>query len=214
MKFGACKCSKKKKIIVLSSIVLFVLALGILIGALIGSRSESPYTVTHYAKIEIEDYGTLSLELYGNDAPLTVENFVRLAESGFYDGLAFHIIIDNFVIQGGYKPGASLPTVKGEFSENGVDNAIKHTRGTLTMMRPTDDYDGATSQFRIVHTNEFASELDGEYAAFGRVISGMKIVDSICKNVKVIDTKGENAYMPLPENQPRILSITVEAVGK
>lgn len=159
-----------------------------------------------YAKIEIENYGVITLELDQSEAPITVDNFVELASNGFYDGLTFHRIIDGFMMQGGDPLGTGMggseKTIKGEFSLNGVENTIAHTRGTISMAR-SDDMDSASSQFFIVH--QASPHLNGAYAAFGHVLDGMEIVDEICKKTKVEDDNGT----VLKENQPVIKTITV-----
>ena len=146
------------------------------------------------------------MELDGQAAPLTVENFINLAKDGFYDGLTFHRVIKGFMIQGGDPngdgTGGSEKTVKGEFAKNGVENPLKHTRGTISMARSSDK-DSASSQFFIVQ--ETSAHLDKEYAAFGHVTEGMEIVDKICDDVKTEDSNGSVA----PENQPVIESIEV-----
>lgn len=166
---------------------------------------ESP---THYADISIRDYGTVTVALDGNTAPKTVENFVALAESGFYNGLTFHRIIDGFMMQGGDPngdgSGGSDATITGEFSENGVENSLSHTRGAIAMAR-SDDYDSASSQFFIVHKD--STYLDGSYAVFGYVTSGMDIVDSICSSAEPTD---DNGTIP-SEQQPVIESITIRS---
>ena len=157
-------------------------------------------------KIKVKDYGTISVELDSQAAPLTVENFINLAKDGFYDGLTFHRVIKGFMIQGGDPngdgTGGSEKTVKGEFAKNGVENPLKHTRGTISMARSS-DMDSASSQFFIVQ--ETSAHLDKEYAAFGHVTEGMEIVDKICDDVKTEDSNGSVA----PENQPVIESIEV-----
>lgn len=157
-------------------------------------------------EIEVKDYGTIAVELDADEAPITVTNFVNLVEDGFYDGLTFHRIIDGFMIQGGDPngdgSGGSGRTIKGEFSSNGVDNSIDHVRGVISMARSTMP-NSASSQFFIVQ--EDSPHLNGEYAAFGHVTSGMEIVDAICEDVQVEDTNGT----VLPENQPVITSIKV-----
>lgn len=157
-------------------------------------------------EIEVEDYGTIALELDADEAPITVTNFVDLVEEGFYDGLTFHRIIDGFMIQGGDPngdgTGGSSRTIKGEFSSNGVDNSIDHVRGVISMARSSLP-NSASSQFFIVQQD--SPHLNGEYAAFGHVTSGMEIVDEICENVQVEDANGT----VLPENQPVITSIKV-----
>ncbi len=157
-------------------------------------------------EIEVEDYGTIALELDADEAPITVTNFVDLVEEGFYDGLTFHRIIDGFMIQGGDPngdgTGGSSRTIKGEFSSNGVDNSIDHVRGVISMARSSLP-NSASSQFFIVQQD--SPHLNGEYAAFGHVTSGMEIVDEICEDVQVEDANGT----VLPENQPVITSIKV-----
>ena len=161
--------------------------------------------VTHYAVIEIENYGTIELELYGKAAPITVENFVNLANEGFYEGLIFHRIISGFMIQGGgYDVSGNemdVPSIKGEFQSNGVKNKIKHERGVISMAR-TNEKDSASSQFFIMHDE--APHLDGDYAAFGKVISGIEVVDKICNNVP----QGYNGAVNLSD-APVIKSITI-----
>ena len=161
-------------------------------------------------QITVKEYGTIEVALDEEAAPLTVENFLKLTEEGFYDGLTFHRIIDGFIsgfmIQGGDPKGngtgGSDETIKGEFSENGVENPLSHTRGAISMAR-SQDYDSASSQFFIVQ--EDSTYLDGQYAAFGYVTEGMDVVDKICEDVSVEDQNGT----VLPENQPVIESIKV-----
>lgn len=157
----------------------------------------------HHAQIEIADYGTITVELDASAAPITVENFISLAKSGFYDGLTFHRIIEGFMMQGGAPAdGQSAATIKGEFSANGVDNPISHTRGVISMAR-ADDFDSASSQFFIVHQDY--TFLDGKYAAFGRVTDGMDVVDKICAEASPTDNNGT---IPADE-QPVITRITI-----
>ena len=160
----------------------------------------------HHIKIKVKDYGTISVELDADVAPITVTNFVDLAKDGFYDGLTFHRIISGFMIQGGDPlgngTGGSDKTIKGEFSENGVENSMSHVRGTISMAR-SQDYDSASSQFFIMHKDN--PGLDGQYAAFGTVTKGMEVVDKICEDTQVEDENGTVAA----ENQPVIKSIKV-----
>ena len=160
----------------------------------------------HHIKIKVKDYGTISVELDADVAPITVTNFVDLAKDGFYDGLTFHRIISGFMIQGGDPlgngTGGSDKTIKGEFSENGGENSISHVRGTISMAR-SQDYDSASSQFFIMHKDN--PGLDGQYAAFGTVTKGMEVVDKICEDTQVEDENGTVAA----ENQPVIKSIKV-----
>jgi peptidyl-prolyl cis-trans isomerase B (cyclophilin B) len=157
-------------------------------------------------QIQIRNYGNINLELDAKEAPITVNNFIMLINNKFYDGLTFHRIIDGFMIQGGDPlgngTGGSDNKIKGEFSSNGVNNRIQHKRGTISMAR-SQDKDSARSQFFIVHQDSLF--LDGQYAGFGNVISGIDIVDKIVKNTSVLDSNGT----VLKENQPIIDKIIV-----
>ena len=169
-------------------------------------KKEEASAGDYTAEIAVKDYGTITVELDGGAAPETVKNFVSLAESGFYDGLTFHRIIDGFMIQGGDPngdgTGGSEETIPGEFSANGFDNPLSHTRGTISMAR-SQDYDSASSQFFIMQ--EDTPSLDGQYAAFGHVTSGMEVVDAICEDAVNGDANG---VLPA-EDQPVIESITI-----
>ena len=160
----------------------------------------------HHVEIEVQDYGTIALELDADTAPVSVTNFIRLAREGFYDGLTFHRIISGFMIQGGDPKGngtgGSDQTIKGEFSENGVENDISHVRGVISMARSKDP-DSASSQFFIVHEDSLF--LDGNYAGFGHVTEGMEIVDSICEDTPVQDSNGTVEK----DDQPTITSVKV-----
>ena len=160
----------------------------------------------HHAQIVIKNYGTISLELDADMAPITVENFANLVNKGFYDGLTFHRIISGFMIQGGDPEGNGLGVsdkeIKGEFSANGVKNTISHTRGVISMAR-AQSYNSASSQFFIMHKD--ALYLNGSYAAFGHVTEGIEIVDKICEDTKVEDSNGT----VLKENQPVIEKIVM-----
>ncbi len=173
-------------------------------GAQQSTQTQTEGIGTHHAEITIKDMGTITVELDGDAAPITVQNFMDLAESGFYDGLTFHRIINGFMMQGGDPngdgTGGSEQTIKGEFALNGIENGLSHTRGAISMARAT-DMDSASSQFFIVH--EDSTYLDGQYACFGYVTDGMDIVDTICENTPVEDGNGT----VLPENQPVIESI-------
>lgn len=160
----------------------------------------------HHVEIEIDNYGTVALELDADTAPISVTNFVDLAKEGFYDGLTFHRIISGFMIQGGDPSGngtgGSDKEIKGEFSSNGITNDIAHDRGVISMAR-SNDPDSASSQFFIMHQD--SPHLDGNYAAFGHVTSGIEIVDQICENTPVQDDNGTvNA-----DDQPVIKTIRV-----
>ena len=171
---------------------------------------ESP---THYAIIDIADYGKITVALDGNSAPETVENFVTLAKEGFYDGLTFHRIIEGFMMQGG-DPDADGTgghkdeegneiNITGEFYYNGYDNYLSHVRGAISMAR-ANDYDSASSQFFIVHEDNTES-LDMLYAAFGYVIEGIDVVDAVCEAAEPTD---DNGTIEL-ENQPVITTVTI-----
>lgn len=167
------------------------------------NKNMSKYNI----EITVKDRGVIKAELDAEEAPITVENFVELADKGFYDGLTFHRVVDGFMIQGGDPngngSGGSDKTIKGEFSSNGVSNSISHTRGTISMARAKSP-DSASSQFFIVHKD--STFLDGDYAAFGHVTEGMEIVDEIAKDTPVADL--DSGYV-LPRNQPVIESIKV-----
>ena len=161
---------------------------------------------THNVQIDVQDYGTITAELYGEAAPITVANFVKLVNKGFYDGLTFHRIISGFMIQGGDPlgngTGGADQDIKGEFAANGWNNPIAHERGVLSMARSSAP-NSASSQFFIMH--QAAPHLDGSYAAFGKVLTGLEVVDAICANTPVTDGNGT----VLKANQPIITSIRV-----
>lgn len=163
-------------------------------------------TGKHHAEIVVKNYGTIALELDADVAPITVENFANLVNEGFYNGLTFHRIISGFMIQGGDPlgngTGGSSKTIKGEFASNGVKNSISHVRGTISMARSSMP-NSASSQFFIVHQD--STFLDGQYAAFGTVTSGMEVVDKICADTAVEDNNGTVAK----NNQPVIEKITI-----
>ena len=160
----------------------------------------------HTVEITVENYGVITVLLDESVAPITVKNFLKLVEEGFYDGLTFHRIIDGFMIQGGDPKGngtgGSSEKIKGEFKANGVENDLSHKRGVISMAR-SNAYDSASSQFFIMHKDY--TPLDGKYAAFGWVTSGMEVVDAICANTPVIDDNGT----VLSVNQPKITSIRI-----
>lgn len=199
------KAEKKKRNLMILGIVAVALLVAVLVGVLIwafsGDDGDSSVDTSDAVKVamEIKDYGKITLELYPNEAPITVENFVDYVEKGFYNGLTFHRVIENFMIQGGDPSGtgygdSSLKKIKGEFSANGVDNDLKFERGVIGMAR-SDEPNSASSQFFIMH--QTTPSLDGLYASFGKVISGMDVVDKIasCEKTDVIDGSG-NRYIP------------------
>lgn len=156
--------------------------------------------------ITVKDYGNIKLELDADNSPITVTNFINLVNKKFYDGLTFHRIIKGFMIQGGDPnhngTGGSDKTIKGEFSENGITNNISHKRGVISMAR-SNDMNSASSQFFIVH--EDSTFLDGKYAAFGKVLEGMDVVDKIAETAITTDENGTVEF----KNQPVIESIRV-----
>ncbi|MCR4657709.1 MAG: peptidylprolyl isomerase [Lachnospiraceae bacterium] len=166
----------------------------------------SDYPGTPVVEINIKDYGIIKAELDPEQAPETVRNFIDLAESGFYDGLTFHRIMDGFMMQGGDPDGngtgGAEKTIKGEFAQNGVQNNISHTKGTLSMAR-SQDPNSASSQFFIVQSD--STFLDGQYAGFGHVTEGLDIVDRICSDAKPVDGNGT---IP-PEEQPVMESVKI-----
>lgn len=153
----------------------------------------------------MQDYGAIVAELYPDVAPITVANFLKLVDEHFYDGLTFHRIITDFMIQGGDPnhngTGGSKEKIKGEFSANGVKNELKHERGVLSMARSSLP-NSASSQFFIMHQD--SPWLDGNYAAFGKVITGMEVVDAICANTPVTDDNGTVLF----SNQPVMTKIS------
>lgn len=160
----------------------------------------------HHATIEVDQFGTIELELNATNTPITVSNFADLVNQHFYDGLTFHRIISGFMAQGGDPngdgTGGSARKIVGEFSENGIVNAIQHKRGTISMARSA-GYNSASSQFFIMHQD--SSSLDGKYAAFGKVTSGMDVIDAMCERIIPSDNNGS---VP-KDQQPRITSIVM-----
>ncbi len=154
-------------------------------------NQQTPYG-THHAVITIKNYGEVKVELYGDTAPITVKNFVDLATEGFYDGLTFHRSVPGFVLQGGDPDGngrgGSGKPIAGEFSENGFENNLSHTKGVLSMARLSNDMDSATSQFFIVLDDSATTSLDGKYAAFGKVTEGMDIIEKIVNETPIADS--------------------------
>ena len=155
------------------------------------------------AIIEMENGGKMTLELYPEKAPITVDNFVKLAKSGFYNGIIFHRVIAGFMIQGGDPTGTGMGgpghNIKGEFAANGVPNDIKHVRGVISMARAYDP-NSAGSQFFIMHAD--ASYLDGQYAAFGKMLDGFETLDEIA-NIRT-------NFNDRPLREQRMKSVTIE----
>ncbi len=174
----------------LSLILVVVMALSTM--ALTGCKKDGDAETANKDVIkvvmEVKDHGSMTLELYPDVAPKTVENFVKYVEEGFYDGLTFHRIIKGFMIQGGDNGKKDLTPIKGEFSANGFQNDLKHTKGVISMAR-TNVKDSATSQFFICDGT--AAHLDGQYAAFGKVIEGLETLDSIASVEVKMNAYGE-----------------------
>lgn len=176
------------------------------------SNNEEDIEKNPLVTMEIEDYGTIKIELYPEYAPNTVANFVNLIESGFYDGLTFHRLVPGFVLQGGDPDGDGTGgpgyTIDGEFKANGyTKNTLSHDKGVISMARSM-DYDSAGSQFFIVLDDSAKSSLDGMYAGFGRVTEGMEILKEIEANEEIAD----DATGALEENIT-ITKVTVDTFG-
>ena len=211
-----------KKIIKITSVLMLMMVMVLSMAACGGSREEAPAEEPaetqeaaepaaepigiHHAEIVIKDFGTVKVELDGDKAPITVQNFMDLANAGFYDGLTFHRIIEGFMIQGGDPngdgTGGSDKNIKGEFAANGVNNDISHKKGVISMARAQDPDSGSSQFFIVQEDSEF---LDGQYAAFGHVTEGMEFVDIIAKEAKPID---DNGTIP-KEEQPVIETIRI-----
>ena len=190
----------KKRIVCLLLAALFLLGLTACAGKNSGNNGD-PIMV----EITMRDGGVIKLELYPDVAPITVENFTKLASEGFYDGLIFHRVIKGFMIQGGDPEGTGMggsdTKIKGEFAVNGVANNISHVRGVISMARSR-SYNSASSQFFIVHQD--ATYLNGQYAAFGRVVEGMDVVDAIAE----VPTNGNDR--PLTEQVIETIRVVEE----
>lgn len=185
----------------------YILILIVVIVLIIGLLWPGNKTKQIKVEMNITDYGKIVLELDRDNAPITVDNFVKLVNEKFYNGLTFHRIINNFMVQGGDPlkngTGGSKNTIKGEFSSNGVNNKISHKRGVISMAR-SQDMNSASSQFFIMHKDN--TSLDGNYAAFGKVISGIEVVDKIEESVSSLGD--ENGLIPV-DKQPVIEYIKV-----
>ncbi len=184
----------------------YIIFIGLIIILVVGLNWPTNNEIIN-VEMSVKDYGKITLELDKENAPITVENFVKLVNNKFYDGLTFHRIIDGFMIQGGDPnkdgTGGSTETIKGEFKNNGVNNTISHKRGVISMARSS-DANSASSQFFIMHKDN--TNLDGSYAAFGHVTSGMDVVDTIVKNTSTYGD--ENGIVPV-DKQPVIEYIKI-----
>ena len=189
--FALCACGKKQEAAP---------------AATAAEQAENAFQTVRHAEITVRDYGVIKLELDEGSAPITVANFVKLAQAGFYDGLTFHRIMDGFMIQGGDPlgngTGGSDEKIKGEFKQNGVDNPIRHIKGVISMARANAP-DSASSQFFITVADD--TFLDGAYAAFGRVTEGLEVAEQIAKDAKPVDNNGT---IPA-DQQPVIESIVI-----
>ncbi len=178
-------------------ILALAMCIAVLATMLCACGKKAPYEKadgeTDLVLIDVKGFGQIVVELYPDVAPITVENFKKLVGNGFYDGLTFHRIISDFMIQGGDPKGNGTGgqedengneiNIKGEFAINGVENNLSHERGVISMARASYPLDSASSQFFIMHTSTYTSSLDGQYAAFGKVVYGIEVVDKIA-NVK------------------------------
>lgn len=213
------KARKKNLIILITSIVVVALLIASLTTLIIVRNTADPKRPglkrsgkayeTVYVKMSVKDYGDIILKLDGKEAPKTVSNFVKLVDEGFYDGLTFHRVISNFMIQGGDPAangsGGSDKKIKGEFEANGYHNCIAHERGVISMARGN-DYNSASSQFFICNASgNSVSHLDGNYAAFGHVIAGMNVVDLITSKTAPI----ANSNDIVPKNKQAVISSVV-----
>jgi len=178
----------------MKKIIALILVLSALTTCLFGCKSVSldDYTVdesteekdVYYVAMAVEDFGVIIVKLDAVSAPITVKNFVKLVRAGFYDGLTFHRVMNNFMIQGGDPnadgTGGSSEKIEGEFIANGYYNPIKHERGVISMARSSNGFNTASSQFFICNSSSASvSSLDNQYAAFGHVVEGMDVVDAI-----------------------------------
>ena len=185
--------------------ILALAVLCVLVCAACGGKNTDileEYGDTIMVEITMENGGVIQLELYPEIAPITCANFVKLANEGFYDGLIFHRVIKDFMIQGGDPTGTGMggsdENIKGEFSANGVANPLSHERGVISMAR-SQKYDSASSQFFICHAD--AKYLDGQYAAFGKVTEGMDVVDAIAETATDANDR--------PKTEQKIKSVRV-----
>lgn len=195
---------KKRQIQTMIKVLSIIIVAGIFIGILFATgtfdyRPEATYDVL----ITIKNYGSIHVELYGNDAPETVQHFLTLANNGYYNGKTVFKLFDDLMYAGNMEASDTEKGIKGEFSDNGFKNKIPHKRGTLSMARG-EEPNSAYGQFFIVTKN--SRDLDGKYAAFGKITSGIEIIDNIYKSIRT-DANG----MIAENNQPIITSISSHA---
>jgi peptidyl-prolyl cis-trans isomerase B (cyclophilin B) len=202
---------KKTNFKVIALIIATIIAITALT-ACTSNKSTSPTTTGNSkVKIEMEGGGTMVLELYPNYAPETVANFLSLVDKGFYNGITFHRIIKDFMIQGGDPSGngsgGSDKNIKGEFANNGfTQNTLKHTKGVISMAR-SGDPDSASSQFFIMHGE--VSQLDGDYAAFGKLIEGEDILDKIASSPVHFGENSADSQPSTPDSPVVIKTISI-----
>ena len=181
----------KNKLIILAVIFALIISLCGCNRGLLYEKDEKLFG-NHTAVMTIKDFGEVKIELYGDTAPVTVANFVKLVNKDFYDGLTFHRVIEDYMIQGGDpngdSSGNSATRIYGEFKNNGFENTLKHEKGVISMARSR-DYNGASCQFFIMLGDE--PRLDGDYAAFGKVIEGMEILEAVADSIKTVGQNGE-----------------------
>ena len=185
----------KKIIALIMSVLMLVFSLSLT------SCDKTPYeksdSETNFVLIDVKDYGKIVVELYPDTAPITVANFKKLVSKGFYDGLTFHRVVKGFMIQGGDPKGngtgGSDEEIVGEFSANGIKNDLSHTRGVISMAR-SNEMDSASSQFFIMHKDY--TGLDGNYAAFGKVVYGLEVVDAIAEVSTRYNSYGTEKSVP------------------
>ena len=197
----ATKSPDEKKNIILLAIGA-VLVVGIIVAIVLATIPK-----VSYVEMDFGEYGSIVIEVDEREAPITADNFLKLVNDGFYDGLTIFRAQAGFVIQGGEDNTANLKPIKGEFSENGVKNDISHNRGVISMAR-TNDPDSATSQFFITLHDSAKTSLDGKYAGFGRVVEGMDVVDAIAAELM----KHPSNYMGFVEDEYAIEIVSARVI--
>ena len=189
----------------MKKIIALVLSILLLTLTLASCGEKVPYekseTETNYVLIDVKGFGKIVVELYPDIAPVTVANFKKLVSESFYDGLTFHRVVEGFMIQGGDPEGngtgGSDEEIYGEFSANGFNNTLGHTKGVISMARGSHSMDSASSQFFIMHESTYQSSLDGLYAAFGKVVYGIEVVDKIATVETTWNAYGTEKSVPV-----------------
>ena len=191
----------------MKKIIALVLSVLMLTLALSSCGEKAPYekseNETNYVLIDVKGFGQIVVELYPDVAPITVANFKKLVSESFYDGIIFHRVVEGFMIQGGDPDGngsgGSSEEIYGEFAANGFNNTLGHSRGVISMARRSDSMDSASSQFFIMHQSTYQSSLDGQYAAFGKVVYGMDVVDKIATVETTYNRWGSEKSVPVKD---------------